>query len=183
LCHKTQPLKIRNLWMKTAKGASHSCYRGVADLIQFTAERLGRVLEKLTSIERRPLSFADVLLSWIAHVNDNMTVFTSPTAYALSIRDTRADSLINLSATLLSRQDQLLVYAAHVHLVLQLDHRRTGVMPVDAVPTRALHGRQKRGFQQGMDVVHRINLDGGGLCPGHLQLLQSGRQGFDHILA
>src|SRR5262249_3677842 len=34
LCHKTQPLKITTLRMKTAKGASHSGYRGVADLIQ-----------------------------------------------------------------------------------------------------------------------------------------------------
>jgi len=25
-----------NLWMKTGKGASHSCYRGVSDLIQLT---------------------------------------------------------------------------------------------------------------------------------------------------
>src|SRR5262245_51285757 len=106
----------------------------------------------------------------------NMTVFTSATAYTLSIGDTHGLPT-KLSATLLSRQDQFLVYAAHVHLVLQLDHRRPGVMPVDAVPTRALHRRKKRGFQQGMEVVHRINLDGGGLCPGHLQLLQSGRQG------
>src|SRR5215813_4307805 len=34
LCHKTESLKIVNLWMKTGKGTSHSCYSGVADLIQ-----------------------------------------------------------------------------------------------------------------------------------------------------
>ena len=63
---------------------SHSCYRGVANLIQFTAEMLGRVVEKLTSIERRPLSFADVLLSWITRGNDKHDRLTSATAYTLA---------------------------------------------------------------------------------------------------
>src|SRR5262249_55369263 len=111
----------------------------------------------------------------------NMTVFTSATAYTLSIGDTHG--LPNkLSATLLSRQDQFLVYAAHVHLVLQLDHRRTGVMPVDAVPTRALHGRDKGVCRTGRDVVPRTVPGGGALCPGPLQLLQSGLQVSPHIL-
>ena len=30
----------RNLWMDPGKGASHSCYRGVANLLQLTAGRL-----------------------------------------------------------------------------------------------------------------------------------------------
>src|SRR4030095_16783685 len=38
----------RNLWIKTGKGASHSYYRGVANLIHFTAGRTPRGLKRRT---------------------------------------------------------------------------------------------------------------------------------------
>jgi len=40
-----------NLCMETGKGESHSCYGGVADLIQFTAGRLEQVFGELTRVD------------------------------------------------------------------------------------------------------------------------------------
>jgi hypothetical protein len=45
----------RDLWMKTGKGASHFCYRGVAaDLIHFMAESL----EQLLRVSRVEMAYA-----------------------------------------------------------------------------------------------------------------------------
>jgi len=42
----------QNLWMKAGKGASYSCYRGVADLIKLMAGSLERILSYIHSMNR-----------------------------------------------------------------------------------------------------------------------------------
>jgi hypothetical protein len=37
VCHKKEDYENHDLWTKTDKGVSHSCYGGVANLIQFAA--------------------------------------------------------------------------------------------------------------------------------------------------
>jgi hypothetical protein len=51
-----EAVENRNLWMKTGKGASHFCYRGVANLIQLTTGRVNAIWNVVGLVALTPCS-------------------------------------------------------------------------------------------------------------------------------
>ena len=65
-----------------------------------------------------------------------------------------------LSARIASIQPQFLADAAHIRLDFQSDDWRSAVLPVDTVCRRA-HRRKDLRWQKGMEIVLRVEIEGG----------------------
>src|SRR5262245_13817859 len=87
---QNQAYENHNLWVKTAKRASHSCYKGVANLIQFTAERLGKGRGEVNECRNVVRLALPTFFSWITHINDKHDCLYLGHRIRAEIRDTCA---------------------------------------------------------------------------------------------